>query len=95
MLQNPGVCFCLRSPKRRRQPRHRRKGLVKLFKISTSNRQYTVRWLVGVGDLINYLNAPMALVGVGDLIVLGEILVEVGDLINCTGFAYICGFGNS
>ena len=72
----------LRSPKRRRQPRHRRKGLVQIFKISTSNRQYTVRWLVGVGDLINYLNDPMALVGVGDLIVLGKTLVEVGDLIN-------------
>jgi hypothetical protein len=40
--------------------------------------------LVGVGDLINYLNDPMALVGVGDLISLVKILVGVGDLINCT-----------
>ena len=32
--------FFLRSPKRRRQLRHRRTGLVKLSKISTSNRQY-------------------------------------------------------
>ena len=40
--------------------------------------------MVGVGDLINYLNDPMALVGVGDLISLVKILVGVGDLINCT-----------
>ena len=51
--------------------------------------------LVEVGDLINYLNDPMALVGVGDLISSVEMLVGVGDLINCTRFAYICGFGNS
>ena len=51
--------------------------------------------LVEVGDLIRYLNDPMALVGVGDLISSVEILVGVGDLINCTRFAYICGFGNS
>ena len=38
--------------------------------------------LVEVGDLINYLNDPMALVGVGDLISLVEILVGVEDLIN-------------
>ena len=38
--------------------------------------------LVEVGDLINYLNDPMALVGVEDLIRLVEILVEVEDLIN-------------
>ena len=51
--------------------------------------------LVEVGDLINYLNGPMALVGVEDLISLVEILVEVEDLINCVRFVYICGFGNS
>ena len=38
--------------------------------------------LVVVGDLINYLNDPMALVGVGDLISSVEILVGVEDLIN-------------
>ena len=38
---------------------------------------------------------PMALVGVGDLISLVEILVGVENLINCTRFTYICGFGNS
>ena len=38
--------------------------------------------LVEVGDLINYLNHPMALVGVGDLISSAEILVGVEDLIN-------------
>ena len=38
--------------------------------------------LVEVGDLINYLNDPMALVGVGDLISLVKILVGVEDLIN-------------
>ena len=42
--------------------------------------------MVGVGDLINDLNDPMALVGVGDLISLVKILVGVGDLINCTCF---------
>ena len=42
--------------------------------------------LVEVGDLINYLNDPMALVGVGDLIISVEILVEVEDLINCIIF---------
>ena len=40
--------------------------------------------LVEVGDLINYLDDPMALVGVGDLISLVQMLVGVGDLINCT-----------
>ena len=38
--------------------------------------------LVEVGDLINYLNDPMALVGVGDLISSVKILVGVEDLIN-------------
>ena len=77
--------FFLRSPKRRRQLRHRRTGLVKLSEISTSNRQYIfVRWLVGVGDLINYLNYSMALVGVGDVISCSRFvflvdLVIVGD----------------
>ena len=51
--------------------------------------------LVEVGDLINYLNDPMALVGVGDLISSTQILVGVGDLINCTRFVYLSGFGNS
>ena len=50
--------------------------------------------LVEVGDLINYLNDPMALVGVEDLINLVRILVGVEDLFNCTRFSYICGFGN-
>ena len=51
--------------------------------------------LVEVGDVINYLNDPMALVGVGDLIRSVQMLVGVGDLINCTKFAYISGFSNS
>ena len=51
--------------------------------------------LVEVGDLVNHLNDPMALVGVEDLISLVEILVGVEDLINCTRFVYICGFFNS
>ena len=51
--------------------------------------------LVEVGDLINYLNDPMALVGVGDLISSGQMLVGVEDLMNFTRFVYICGFGNS
>ena len=51
--------------------------------------------LVEVGDLINYLNDPMALVRVGDLISSVEILVEVEDLINYIIFVHICGFGNS
>ena len=38
--------------------------------------------LVEVGDLINYLNGPMALVVVEDLISSVGILVEVEDLIN-------------
>ena len=38
--------------------------------------------LVEVGDLINYLNDPMTLVGVGDLISSVEIRVGVEDLIN-------------
>ena len=42
--------------------------------------------LVEVGDLINYLNDPMALVGVEDLISSVEILVGVGDLINYVVF---------
>ena len=51
--------------------------------------------LVEVGDLINYLNDPMALVGVGDLITLVKKLVGAEDLINYIIFLYICGFGNS
>ena len=51
--------------------------------------------MVEVTDLINCLNDPMALVGVGDLISSVEILVGVEDLINCIRFLYICGFGNS
>ena len=42
--------------------------------------------LVEVGDLINSLNDPMALVGVEDLISLTQMLVEVEDLINCVIF---------
>ena len=38
--------------------------------------------LVEVGDLINYLNDPMALVGVGYLISSVEMLVGVEDLTN-------------
>ena len=37
----------------------------------------------------------VALVGVGDLISWVQILVGVGDVIDCTGFAHMCGFGNS
>ena len=44
---------------------------------------------------MNYLNDSMALVGVGDLIVSVKLLVGVGDLINCSIFVHICGFGNS
>ena len=53
--------------------------------------------LVEVGDLINSLNDPMALVGVvnEDLISLVEIPVGVEDLITYVIFLYICGFGNS
>ena len=40
--------------------------------------------LVEVGDLIKYLNDPVALVGVGVLISLVEILVGVEDVINYT-----------